>query len=62
VRQYVVGHLGDRDAVLVVDDTGLLKRGTRSAGVQRQYSGTAGRTGIVRSVSPSPMPPTAGGR
>lgn len=31
-------------AVLIVDDTGFLKRGTRSAGVQRQYSGTAGRT------------------
>jgi len=28
----------------MVDDTGFLKKGTRSAGVQRQYSGTAGRT------------------
>jgi SRSO17 transposase len=44
VRQYVVDSLGDPDAVLVVDDTGFLKKGTRSAGVQRQYSGTAGRT------------------
>ncbi|MEW2581656.1 IS701 family transposase [Streptomyces syringium] len=44
VREYVVGHLGDRDAVLIVDDTGFLKKGERSAGVQRQYSGTAGRT------------------
>lgn len=44
VRDYVVGHLGDRDAVLIVDDTGFLKKGVRSAGVQRQYSGTAGRT------------------
>ena len=44
VRQYVVDNLGDPDAVLVVDDTGFLKKGTRSAGVQRQYSGTAGRT------------------
>ncbi|WP_030189160.1 transposase, partial [Streptomyces sp. NRRL S-813] len=42
VRQYVVDNLGDPDAVLVVDDTGFLKKGTRSAGVQRQYSGTAG--------------------
>ncbi|MDX3119717.1 transposase, partial [Streptomyces scabiei] len=33
---------GDRDAVLIVDDTGFLKKGIRSAGVQRQYSGTAG--------------------
>ncbi|WP_439944273.1 IS701 family transposase [Streptomyces sp. BBFR115] len=44
VRQYVVDNLGGPDAVLVVDDTGFLKKGTRSAGVQRQYSGTAGRT------------------
>ncbi|MFI2093444.1 transposase [Streptomyces rishiriensis] len=42
VRDYVVEHLGDRDAVLIVDDTGFLKKGLRSAGVQRQYSGTAG--------------------
>lgn len=45
VREYVVEHLGDLEAVLIVDDTGFLKKGTRSAGVQRQYSGTAGRTG-----------------
>ncbi|MEU9388263.1 IS701 family transposase, partial [Streptomyces sp. NPDC048279] len=44
VRRYVVDHLGDREAVLIIDDTGFLKKGTRSAGVQRQYSGTAGRT------------------
>jgi SRSO17 transposase len=44
VRDYVVEHLGDSDAALVVDDTGFLKKGMRSAGVQRQYSGTAGRT------------------
>ncbi len=44
VRAYAVEHLGDRDGVLVVDETGFLKKGTRSAGVQRQYSGTAGRT------------------
>jgi SRSO17 transposase len=43
VRAYAVEHLGDRDGVLVVDETGFLKKGTRSAGVQRQYSGTAGR-------------------
>ncbi|HEX5632931.1 MAG TPA: IS701 family transposase, partial [Gemmatimonadales bacterium] len=40
---YVVAHLGDPDAVLVVDETGFLKKGTKSVGVQRQYSGTAGR-------------------
>jgi SRSO17 transposase len=43
VRGYVVRHLGDAGGVLVVDETGFVKKGTRSAGVQRQYSGTAGR-------------------
>jgi SRSO17 transposase len=43
LRAYVVEHLGDEQAVLVVDETGFLKKGTKSVGVQRQYSGTAGR-------------------
>jgi len=43
LRQYVVEQLGEPSAVLVVDETGFLKKGTRSVGVQRQYSGTAGR-------------------
>jgi SRSO17 transposase len=43
VRDYVVEHLGDADGVLVIDETGFLKKGTQSAGVARQYSGTAGR-------------------
>ena len=43
LRAYVVEHLGDPDAVLVIDETGFLKKGTKSAGVARQYSGTAGR-------------------
>jgi SRSO17 transposase len=43
LRDYVVEHLGDEAAVLVVDETGFLKKGTKSAGVGRQYSGTAGR-------------------
>jgi SRSO17 transposase len=43
LREYVVEHLGDAQAVLVVDETGFLKKGTKSVGVQRQYSGTAGR-------------------
>jgi SRSO17 transposase len=43
LRAYVVENLGHRDGVLIVDETGFLKKGTRSAGVQRQYSGTAGR-------------------
>src|ERR671928_1064686 len=44
LRAYVVEHLGDERSVLVVDETGFLKKGTKSVGVQRQYSGTAGRT------------------
>jgi SRSO17 transposase len=44
VREYVVEHLAGPDGVLIVDDTGFLKKGVHSAGVQRQYSGTAGRT------------------
>jgi SRSO17 transposase len=44
LRAYVVEQLGDPAAVLVVDESGFLKKGTQSAGVQRQYSGTAGRT------------------
>jgi SRSO17 transposase len=44
VRAYVIGQLGEPDGVLIADDTGFLKKGARSAGVQRQYSGTAGRT------------------
>ena len=43
LRAYVIEHLGDDDAVLVLDETGFLKTGTKSAGVHRQYSGTAGR-------------------
>jgi SRSO17 transposase len=43
LRAYVVEQLGDPQAVLVVDETGFPKKGTTSAGVQRQYSGTAGK-------------------
>jgi SRSO17 transposase len=43
VRTLVVEHLGDPEAVLVVDETGDLKKGTATVGVQRQYTGTAGR-------------------
>ena len=43
LRAYIVEHLGDPQAVLVVDETGFLKKGQHSAGVARQYSGTAGR-------------------
>lgn len=44
LQRYVAENLGDDDGVLIIDDTGFLKKGTTSAGVQRQYSGTAGRT------------------
>lgn len=43
VRSYVLEALGDADGVLVVDETGFLKKGDQSVGVARQYSGTAGR-------------------
>jgi SRSO17 transposase len=42
-RSYVLEHLGADEGVLVIDETGFLKKGTKSAGVARQYSGTAGR-------------------
>jgi len=42
-RTYVVDNLGDENGVLVVDETGFLKKGEKSCGVARQYSGTAGR-------------------
>jgi SRSO17 transposase len=43
LRDYVVAHLGTPQGVLVVAETGFLKKGTKSVGVKRQYSGTAGR-------------------
>jgi SRSO17 transposase len=43
LQDYVMEHLGDAGAVLVVDETGDLKKGIATAGAQRQYTGTAGR-------------------
>jgi hypothetical protein len=43
VREFVGEQLGDADAVLVIDETGDLKKGRHTIGVQRQYSGTAGK-------------------
>src|SRR5487761_1808781 len=43
LSEYVQDKLGSPDAVLILDETGFLKKGFHSAGVQRQYSGTAGR-------------------
>jgi SRSO17 transposase len=44
LRAYVTEGLHDPEAILIVDETGFLKKGTKSAGVARQYTGTAGRT------------------
>jgi SRSO17 transposase len=44
LQKYVADTLGEDGGVLIIDDTGFIKKGTTSAGVQRQYSGTAGRT------------------
>lgn len=43
LRGYVVEHLGHPQGVLVIDETGFIKKGAKSVGVKRQYSGTAGR-------------------
>src|SRR5438270_13472386 len=43
LQTYVIAQLGDAEAVLVLDETGFIKKGTKSVGVQRQYTGTAGR-------------------
>src|SRR6202140_4185239 len=43
VRDYVIEHLADEDAVLVIDETGFLKQGKASCGVARQYTGSAGK-------------------
>jgi SRSO17 transposase len=43
LRAYVMEYLGETDGLLVMDETGFLKKGKKSAGVARQYSGTAGR-------------------
>ena len=68
LRAYVIEHLGDGQAVLVLDETGFLKKGDKSCGVQRQSSGTAGRVDpstllrIARSGYFSAMPAGTGKR
>ncbi len=44
LREYVIERLGDEDALLIVDETGFIKKGKESVGVKRQYTGTAGKT------------------
>ena len=43
LQQFVIERFGDEEAIGVVDETGFIKKGTRSVGVKRQYSGTAGK-------------------
>jgi SRSO17 transposase len=44
LQRFVLAQFGDADGIGVVDESGFLKKGVKSAGVQRQYSGTAGKT------------------
>jgi SRSO17 transposase len=44
LRGYVIEHLGDDEGILVVDERGFIKKGQKSAGIKRQYTGTAGKT------------------
>jgi SRSO17 transposase len=43
LREYVLEHLAGGESVLVIDETGFLKKGDKSVGVKRQYTGTAGK-------------------
>ena len=43
LQRYIIEHIAETDGIIVADETGFLKQGTHSAGVKRQYSGTAGR-------------------
>ncbi|MCK1379628.1 IS701 family transposase [Bradyrhizobium sp. 24] len=54
VRDYVIEHLADEDAVLVIDETGFLKTGQSVCGVARQYTGSAGRSRTARPASSLP--------
>ena len=50
--KYVVEHLGSAESVLAIDETGFLKKGNQSAGVARQYSGTAGKEWKIAKSEP----------
>jgi SRSO17 transposase len=63
LRGYVLDELGDQvSGVFVVDETGFVKKGVRSAGVARQYTGTTGRSTTARSGCSWPTPRSVGGR
>ena len=59
-QRWLLEHLADPEAVLVVDETGDLKKGARTVGVQRQYTGTAGKIDNAQVAVYSPTPPTLG--
>src|SRR5258708_24006922 len=63
---YVREHLADPAAIVVIDETGFVKKGTKSAGGQRPYSGTGGQHGNcqigVVGAHPSPVAPPTRGR
>lgn len=62
VRAYAVDHLGGDGGVLVVEETGFMKKGRASAGVQGSTPAPPGASRTARSVSFSPTPPVEGGR
>ena len=62
LRGFVVEHLGAADGILVVDETGDLKKGRHTVGVQRQYTGTAGQIENAQVGSISARPPECGSR
>ncbi|GHE05964.1 hypothetical protein GCM10010339_44180 [Streptomyces alanosinicus] len=59
IRAYAVDHLGTDGGVLIVDETGSVKKGRASAEMQRLYTGTAGRIENSQAASSLPTPPRA---
>ena len=55
VREYALETLADKDAVLVIDETGFLKQGKASCGVARQYTARRARSPIAKSACSRPM-------
>ena len=48
LRGYMIEHLGDDESVLIIDETGFIKKGQKSVGVKRQYTGAARRRRTAR--------------
>ena len=59
LQAYAVEHLGDTNAVLVLDETGFVKRATKSAGVQRQHAGSPKREAFAAGPGGSRTPRSA---